>query len=203
MPMIIPDGFAHVVHHFQFGTSTEECSFGYGVDHGGFPAPTAPEDIADELHGLLHLNVTDALFTPTRMNIGDKLLRTSVSMGGSPPAVGEKVLTVTGTSGTQAVAAAHWSAITVQKVTGKGGRKYRGRICVPAVGMSEDMFNTNGVMPDAVVTDQQSRWTAFFTALNGLALPMVLLHSDPAIAPTPITSLKVKPQVGLQRRRVF
>jgi hypothetical protein len=203
MTVQIPPGFGHAVHHFTYAGATEECSFGYGFSHAGFVAPNAPEDIAAVLHVALRDAGTPGLYSVTQMATGDKYTHTSVTLGGTPQTVGEFSTIITGTGGPTTSRAQQWEALTIKKVTGKGGRKFRGRMQPPGMNLSNTVILRDGTVLPVSLPDFQAQWSAWFGILAGLNLPMVLLHSDETIPPTPVLRLEVKSQAGLQRRRVF
>lgn len=96
------------------------------------------------------------------------------------------------------------SAMLLHKRTARGGRRGRGRMYVPwAIGATE--VDEAGVIAGATVTAQQTKATAFLSALGSNGVPMVVLH-DPGLTatgpPNPVTSLLVDARVGTQRRRL-
>ncbi len=91
-------------------------------------------------------------------------------------------------------------AALVKKVTAGGGRQQRGRMFLPIVG--EANTDSGGMLSTA----SRNAWQTAVTGwLNDLALrnvPMVLLHNQVEIVPTPVTALVVDPRVATQRRRL-
>lgn len=90
--------------------------------------------------------------------------------------------------------------LLVQKITGLGGRKGRGRFFVP--GQSESYISDGGLIDPAIVAADQANCTNFLADLSTAGVPMVLLHSTASPVPTPVTTLNVSPTVATQRRRL-
>lgn len=94
------------------------------------------------------------------------------------------------------------SAVIVRKLTANIGRKYRGRMFVPPLGLDESNLDPVGQIGGAARTAEQLRWDTFLAPNLAGGHPIVLLHTDVALAPTPITALLVAGRVGTQRRRL-
>jgi len=106
------------------------------------------------------------------------------------------------------------TAIIIAKRTGTSGRRYRGRMYVPAV--NDTLVDIGGNLDPTVAAAYQAEIDDVLPdlAAKPQAIQMVLLHSkgwdgavepaDPGNAPAPtvVTSLVVQPRIGTQRRRI-
>lgn len=96
----------------------------------------------------------------------------------------------------------------VKKLTGSGGRKFRGRAYIPPFNLLENTVNKAGVLDAAVVANQQAGWDTFLAAANGdTAYDVYLLHRSmpkDGIVPPPtlITKFVMEQQIATQRRRL-
>lgn len=100
-------------------------------------------------------------------------------------------------------------ALLVQKRTGLGGRKGRGRFFMPPVRLDEGSVAPNGQIDSAAVTVEQGLWDTWMGHADGSGgqYRIVILHHDnpvvgPVPAPTNILSLVVENLIGTQRRRL-
>lgn len=90
-------------------------------------------------------------------------------------------------------------AYLVQKHTGLGGRKGRGRWFIP--GVDEESVDQQGLVAAGMVTALQTGVGDTLTDLGTADLPMALLHND-ATTPTLVTDLIVSQTVATIRKRV-
>jgi len=95
------------------------------------------------------------------------------------------------------------STLRVTKRTALVGRAFRGRMYAPYT-LGEVGVSATGAIIGTNVTLFQTAYTALmFNLANGTpSLLPVLLHTNPAITPTNISSLFIQPVVGTQRRRL-
>jgi hypothetical protein len=87
----------------------------------------------------------------------------------------------------------------VQKRTALGGRRNRGRVFWP---VAEDAIDTGGAVDAAVLAVLQAQFDSFFSAIDGLACPLVILHSTGDPTPETVTGLFVQSLAATQRRRL-
>jgi len=92
------------------------------------------------------------------------------------------------------------AALLVTKNTALGGRQGRGRLFMPSI--NEAGVTAAGVVQTATVLVWQNAFNAFFDAMAGNNLPLVLLHNAVEVVPTPVTSLTVNSLMATQRRRI-
>lgn len=93
-------------------------------------------------------------------------------------------------------------AVLINKSTGAGGRRNRGRLYVPPVFPSEGNFDRGGVIAPASLASLQTWWDGVYGDLNALGLGMRILHENPPFTPTIVTSLEVQSLCATQRRRL-
>jgi hypothetical protein len=90
-----------------------------------------------------------------------------------------------------------------KKATAFAGKAFRGRMYLPCV--VEGIVDNNGIVGASTITAMNLRLTNLLSNLaSALAFPapMVLLHSNPLIDPTTVTSLTMDTMVATQRRRL-
>lgn len=111
-------------------------------------------------------------------------------------------INVAGTSSTQRLP--QNVAAILQKNTGLGGRRNRGRMFWPSI--NEGNVDQVGVLTAGQIIDLNTLATFFRSSISEDATNntagMVLLHSLPPSDPTPVTSMQCSPRVGTQRRRL-
>ena len=120
-------------------------------------------------------------------------------MTGTGPIGAEHTVTIIGT-GTGTPLTSN-TAVLLKKVTARGGRKGRGRMFIPGIGVSEIDVDESGIIGVTQIGILQGIWAAFFAALPAQGILPVLLHSDGG-APDSITSVNIEGTVATQRRRM-
>lgn len=88
----------------------------------------------------------------------------------------------------------------ITKQTSYAGKKYRGRMYLPAGYMVESEINEGGKLSDAQFGSIVTQATGLLADLDSAGVPMYLLHRD-ATVPTPVNDLLVRQLVRTQRRR--
>lgn len=88
----------------------------------------------------------------------------------------------------------------VQKSTGLAGRTNRGRMYMPCI--SEGNVDDGGFIVPSALAVFQAAADQFETDLDLAAIPMTILHTNPALTPAPINALIVSSKVATQRRRL-
>lgn len=93
-------------------------------------------------------------------------------------------------------------ALLAKKNTDLGGRAHKGRMFIP--GAIENAADASGAVSDATIAAYNTALAAFLVAVAASPSPtgLVLLHTDPLVAPTPIVSITLTALVASQRRRV-
>lgn len=188
--MEIPVGYAQITHTFGGTALPRGAAVVYGVENvNSDPAVT----VASVIDPLWQSNIMVELASTVT------LLSTIVKLG--PTEDGEYYVLADSQAGGKAVnACPPNTAILVRKQTAAGGRKNRGRMYVP--GTDELKIDFKGQLTAAYVSDLQDAFTDYASALALADLPLVVLHTDPADTPTPITALLVDNFAATQRRRL-
>lgn len=94
-------------------------------------------------------------------------------------------------------------ALIVKKRTATVGKRYRGRMFLPSLGLNRLDVDANGVILAASVTALQTRMSAWLAAEIATPYDPVLIHPPAlATAPTPILTLVVSNIAGVQRQRM-
>lgn len=169
------------------------CSLGLQGDIGA-----TAETIADEVYSAF---VTTFVSSPAAIITGWTFEGVSVTRTtGGDPVNWEVLVPIVGTGGGESLTVN--TAILVRKNTASGGRKQRGRMFVPPFNTNEGDVTAAGFLDGTYLASQNDGWADFLTSLAADDVFPWLLHTDPADAPTPITSLLVQPQVATQRRRM-
>lgn len=189
--MPVPVGFASVRIPFRYLGADP-----YGVITFGVTDPldaTTPEEIADKVReewvdSMIGLVDASIITGPIEVSLG--------TSSGDLPGVADG--TDTGSRGMDSMPPN--VACVVDKLTGTGGRRGRGRMFVPWVLADADV-DERGVIGVPTVTSLQTGFNAFLVGLNTQGATMVLFHGDDS-APTTVTSLKVQNRVGTMGRRM-
>jgi len=97
-----------------------------------------------------------------------------------------------------------FTSYVLSKNTSFAGRAFRGRMYVPFLDLGELSVDEGGsINPTALATDA-ARWLAWFNAVTAANYRPYLLHTDVGAGtpvPTRVTSVLLRPVVGVQRRR--
>jgi hypothetical protein len=187
--VIIPVGFAQATYVFSSGF----LPFGAVITHGiSDNLLKTPDEIAEDLYQAFSDNMLGSLHTSVNFDTV-RIKRGPNSTG----ATGEFTGVLTGGQG--GTAAPPNLAYLIEKNTGLGGRRGRGRLFLPGVeeGSVEGDGALGAVMLGGLIT-QSGLWLA---DIETAGYNMVLLHSD-ATAPTEVTSLSVDPRAATQRNRM-
>ncbi len=199
MPLIIPAGYAHVVHSYSLVGDNERMAYTYGIALGDQAGLTL-NGLAEQLHSQTYTNLWD-LPSPEYALESTEVQGTGTAA--APGGVGVHVERRAGTG-----TAGHLpqnSSTLVHKRSGVGGRRNRGRLnFVPP---SENSVANNGRIDAASVTGYQQRFSNWLLGIQSLvgAADMVILHSTGISVtppPTVVTSLVVDPVISTQRRRL-
>jgi len=187
---VIPVGFAEVAARISLTGDSDEMNCIFGIDNEA-PFAQANADEVSTIAATFFRDVIGSSYTYTGATItvgndGGGIIFESVA--GQGAGIGESQSVPQNT------------AYLFRKTTALGGRKGRGRMYVPGVG--ETVVNAAGVLTAARITTVNASASTFVIQLAISNNPMVLLHSDPLVAPTPVTNLLCQPVVATQRRRL-
>lgn len=106
----------------------------------------------------------------------------------------------TGTGG-QACLPSNCSML-VDKVTGAGGRKFRGRMFFPPIYFDEAIVDHNGYVASGTVSILQDSFDDWLDNMITAEIAPFLLHSSSADAPTFLNGFRVQQQIATQRERM-
>lgn len=202
MPLVLPDGFAHVVMNFRHPSTPREMSVTFGADLEA--TGINPEDVANRVAAAFTLSTLQA-----RMDNSITLTTIAVTMGvpAGDPLIFEKAFNLQG--GTAFETPPLNTALLVRKNSLLGGRANRGRFYWPGM-LAEADVNEVGIITAASVNAMQVDFDAFKLALENAADPdealvsMTILHdvTSPTTTPTEVSSLTVDGLASTQRRRM-
>lgn len=193
--MEIPEGFTNC--RYVFTASGVLDPMGFGLGHQGLPGVTA-----EEVAGIAYSRFQARLIpTPAAMLNGWTFqgVQATKTVGGEPT-VGEHMVPIVGTGGGTGTVLN--SAILIRKNTAAGGRKNRGRMFFPPFNLEELSIAISGVLAPAFTASVQILLDDWHEDLSVFEAPPWLFHSDPADAPTPITSFSIQSLAATQRRRM-
>lgn len=94
------------------------------------------------------------------------------------------------------------SAVLIQKQTGVLGRHNKGRMYVPPFYFLETDVDMAGNIGATPLGAYAALWNSAFTDMQTTGINPYILHSDPLLAPTPVTSFTVSSVLASQRRRM-
>lgn len=188
--MIIPAGYAQV--NIIWGgpdyPTGAQCTFGIKhTSHGGTAA-----EVATDVAGQTTFQLAD--FWGSEVSWDECLVKFGPNDTGPAATVPGGGL---GTGG----AASNWPAasVLVRKNTNFGGRKGRGRMFWPAPG--DAAIDDGGQIQGTFVTDFNVALASWVAGMDGIGLPLYLLHADPSDIPMLITSCTADLTLATQRRR--
>lgn len=190
---IIPEDYAEASLRFTVPGSGSPAYVVIGLD----PAdPSDPAAIAESVFD--KFTDTNSVMELLSNDVVLNLVRVVVGQSGGPDLVGEHVELAVG--GDDDDSAPPQVTFLVQKRTGFVGRAFQGRSYLP--GVAEGAVADDGQVASG---KQAAMAVALPNWLNGLIAadnPMVLLHTDAALPPTPVTQLLLDSRVATQRRRL-
>jgi hypothetical protein len=199
MPLVIPTGFAHVIHSYSLAGDNERMAYTYGIALGDLPIDGL-NGVAAQLHSATQQNLWDL---PSNAYALESTEVQGAGAVGAPGPVGVYVNRSPGT-GTSSHLPQNSSTL-VHKRSAAGGRRNRGRLnFIPP---AEGAVANNGAIDPSSIAGYQSRFTAWLQAIQGLTAvaDMVILHSNGITTvppPTVVTALTVDPVISTQRRRL-
>lgn len=91
-------------------------------------------------------------------------------------------------------------AYLIRKSTGVPGRQHRGRMYAP--GVRESTVNGGGIIDSSQRAAISANFEALRAGLVAEDLDPVILHSEMAVTPTPITEMSCETRVATQRGRL-
>ncbi len=202
MTLLVPQGYAHVIHSLGWLGDPEPMAVTYGVDIDDTTPPTDPAALAGTLNNIFDNEIMPYLWT------GITLLGTEVrwqnQAAPAEPVIGFYSLPTTGDDATTVLP--QNSAFLIHKRTSFAGKTGRGRMYIP--GVAEQRADNTGVLTATTISGLNVRLEAWRAALVGDAsiLSMVILHDSigagAVLPPYAVSSLNVDNVIATQRRRL-
>ncbi len=165
--------------------------FGFAYDVAT-PASTVASDLATALQSpsgirlFLNANHTlESVLVRCRADAGDPLI--------AEAAIGQVGMTSGAMPPPQV-------ATLIQKISGRAGRKNRGRMYLPSP--AESVLDDDGNYLSGTMTTFQNAADFFMGQLDTAGYPMAILHTSPLDAATAVVSLNVRSKCATQRRRL-
>lgn len=188
--MIIPTGYGHISHFFGGDASPRGAAVTYGVQAGG---GSTVSEVAQFCHEAMAASFLPLLGPSTSLD------ETRCKFGPNDTGAFATYANVVlgGNTGAQVSPNV---ALLVEKQTGLGGRRGRGRMYIP--GIIEAAVTEGGDLTGDAPTDFQNAADELLTLLLGSLIEMVVLHSVVSVVPTAVTALTVDQRVATQRRRL-
>lgn len=202
MALVIPNNYGVVTATFNYVPFGKQIAitFGYQDVSGGTPVLTDANQIRGYMIGANSIAEAVRLTTAWQLLEVSCLKRDSTGM----LTVGANTTILTGTGTPATPANPIFTSFVVTKRTAYAGKKFRGRYYMPGFQLSEDLVDAVGNIGGGAVGIEQTRQALFLSQMSAGGVPMMLLHeaSTPGpSAPNPVTSLQVRPVIGIQRRR--
>lgn len=190
--MTIPAGYAQASYGFTGASCPTGAAVVMGHDvtgYGGTPAQLAAV-LADAWEQYINNSLVNTCI------LSSVLVKFGPDATGPSGVAGVNFNGNAGQAGTSSAV-----SFLVRKNTAFGGRSGRGRMYVP--GVSEAVVDQSGAIAAPTVTAMNTAFESWRNALDGIDVPMVILHQPgaPLSTPTPITSFSVQSVVATQRRR--
>ncbi len=204
---IIPDGYANVTLTWSLAGAAKVYSSVWACGDGTFEdgdAPTTATNWYDSLTGTSQPCEASEMCTGWVFD-GVSVLQRSVVDGNMTVAVAGPAVTGTGSTGSPPQELVPgYTPMVITKRTGIAGRHGRGRAYPPLTLRPITSVDYNGVIDGSALGSIQTLWDNFFDAISDFARAIPIVTHNPIVsapAPTPVTSLLVRPVVGSQRRR--
>lgn len=195
MPVLVPTGTAIASLKWTMTGDDEPMAVTFGLQHTGAVPPSGwAEDLTD-------IAASSGLCAAANMQAAWTFVGSEVRYNdGSGFLVYESNVLV---DGTETGASPYVNtAVLVRKLTGSGGRKFRGRWFLPPCHMLVTGIGSNGDLVSGPLAEIQGYCDDFLTDLATGLYTMVLLHSDGVTSPTTVTALQVQSKAATQRRRM-
>ena len=186
----IPDGFGEATINMDFiAGPSNPMAMVFGYSHAGVNPSGHAQVLAEAFR--------DSVMTITPWS--NNLLVKDVSCKENPGGVsGSFTISQPGISADKALPPQ--ICVLVRKNTDQGGRPGRGRMYMP--GLTDAQTLEGGFIVPSSVTLINGEFGDFRTSIGLSDLPMVVLHSNPALAPANVITLSVQDVLATQRRRI-
>lgn len=192
---VLPPGYVSVIMPIQRLNDPDPYAVTWAFDYPG--DATGPQEVADVVQNNF-VSLWASSF-PNDCTLGPAQI--SVGQDGGDPLVATAATTGSGSNSSDF--APQNCALLIQKRSNLGGRRNRGRCYFPVI--TEGAVNEVGELSETQVASYQSiadDWLQFYNLGAGIVGPMVILHNDGSIPPTPVATLVVQRLIATQRRRL-
>lgn len=202
MTISIPNNFGNATYVWRSNTQARE----FTVNMGFYDLPlTADANAAATAHRAALIQ-TGGPAAPAAMTTQWAFQGVRVLMRNNAGVLvsGSNLTPVNGTATSLSNESPVFTTLIVSKLTAFAGKHYRGRMYVPLTNVAETSIGVGGEVLSTISAPLQTLWNTYFTTLQGGSYIGYLLHdlAGPVIPlPTILSSLLVRPVVGLQRRR--
>lgn len=195
MTIVIPEGFSNG--HIRYSLSSDPEEMTTAIGFSSAPGTSGEEEAFLLINSLSDAGLIDpAVFMSVYTFLGVRVER-QTETGTLVTEVDEPVV------GTMAGAPLpNNCAHLIDKVTNAGGRAFRGRMFWPPCFVAETGIDHQGNMAVGSQNDLTLVFEAWRDAMVTNSIPAVLFHSNPALTPTLITSLRMQQQIATQRERM-
>lgn len=196
--MAIPAGYGEATMVFRLGSSPRDSTWSFGFKDDVAPA-AAPAEEAQAIYNAF--TASTGPYIAAQMGSDWQFSGVSVTdMTEEGPLIGQYLLPIAGTLGFNVLPPN--CAVLMNKNTGVGGRRNRGRAFLPPVNPIEGNVDAAGVIASSFLTGLQTRYTAAFASLVAAGLKPQLFHQTGAQTPTALTSWTLQSKIATQRRRL-
>lgn len=189
--MAIPVGFSEVTARLSAIGSSKAMAVVFGVEN--------PSGGWDQIK-VNTMSLSCSTFLKGLMSNAYRYEGVLVAEGSDPGTIQYASTTGAGVGGNATTAATPNVAYLFKKLSLLGGRVNRGRMYVP--GVTEGSVDAIGTVDSGTLAAGQTAANTFLGALVTQTNPMVLLHSDELLDPTPVTNLVFQQLAATQRRRL-
>lgn len=199
MALVIPPGYAHISMRFALDNYPRQAVTTWGIKLSG--TTLDPDDLAWEQYSAF-VNAWASFYDN---NVTFAGCRTVVGQDGVEPTIGFHEGDTKGAGGNRETVPPA-IAVLVDKRTGQGGRRNRGRMFLPWAA-TESWVSEAGVINTPGMQVLRDAASSFYDNIQGDggfdygSEGMYVLHGPFHGAPTPVTSLSVSNVVSTQRRR--
>lgn len=201
MPLQIPFNYGEASVWFRLAGDPEEMAITTGF-HDTFPDPEDADGIAEEIYNAFV--GTGLIFQVNAVGTPLSAVRCDVKIAREAEPFIRQGSFVQSTQGTRSTSGPPSNvALFVRKTSGFLGRRYKGRMYLPAQFLkNDDVSPTGAIEPSSALPTLQTRMTATYDAMVAAQLPPVILHTTGSPTPTPVTGFSVQPVIATQRRRL-
>lgn len=199
MALVIPPGYAHVSTRFALDNYPRQAVCTWGIKLNG--TTLDPDELAWEQYSAF-VNAWGGFYDN---NVTFTGVRTVVGQDGAEPTIGFHEGDTKGAGGNRE-STSPAIAVLIDKRTGQGGRRNRGRMFLPWAA-TESWVSESGVISSAGMNVLREAAGSFFDNVKGDGTfaygsdGMYVLHGPFHGEPTLVTSLSVSNIVSTQRRR--